>query len=572
MKRWLFAAGTTLLFALVLAASASAAQRYAAPNGTANLSCSQLLPCDIETAINGITMNMPVENDEVIVEPGSYYEIGTASTPLAASLHPGVDLYIHGVAGEPRPQIFLAVSSYGLDLNGSGSMTARYLDIEQSGTGSAVFLSDGTIDELIARTGAANQSGCVVIDATVTNSVCDGTGNDGYGLNSDIGCGSACSTSSTIRNSDLYGTGSGGAGVYASAGSGPATVTVVLTNVIARGGAGGHDLVTLQSAAGATAAITATHSDYVTVDTSGGGTATAAGTPSNIETDPALVNPAGEDFHETAASPTIDAGVTSPANGSLDFDGQTRTEGGLTDIGADEYIAPPTPANGSPSAVSDVGATLNATLNPGHDTTSYAFDYGTSPSLGDTSATGSLQPGLTAQPVAEAISGLTPGTTYYWKLTATNAAGTASTAVTSFETVAAPQLSELMLTPQRFHAAHSGASIAKRKAKTGTLVSYDDTEAATTTFTVEQNRPGMRSGNRCIARPAHPKKKPKRCIRVVVLGTFTHPDTAGANNFRFSGRVHGRRLAKGAYVLSAAPLNSYNLTGAASTASFHITG
>jgi len=90
MKRWLFAAGTTLLFALVLAASASAAQRYAAPNGTANLSCSQLLPCDIETAINGITMNMPVENDEVIVEPGSYYEIGTASTPLAASL--GADI------------------------------------------------------------------------------------------------------------------------------------------------------------------------------------------------------------------------------------------------------------------------------------------------------------------------------------------------------------------------------------------------------------------------------------------------------------------------------------------------
>ena len=572
MRRSLFAVGTTLVFALVLAASASAAQRYAAPSGTANLSCSQLLPCDIETAINGITMNMPVENDEVIVGPGSYYEIGTASTPLATSLHPGVDLNIHGVAGEPRPQIFSAVSSAALYLNGSGSMTARYLDIEQSGTGSAVFLSEGTIDELIARTGAAHQAGCLVIDATVTDSVCDGTGTNGYGLNSDIGCGPPCSTSSTVRNSDLYGTGSGGAGVFDGAGSGPATVTVALTNVIARGGPGGHDLVTVQSAAGAVSAITATHSDYVTVDTSGGGTATAAGTASNIETDPALVNPAGEDFHETVASPTIDGGVTSTTNGSLDFDGQTRTEGGLTDIGADEYIALPTAVSGSPSAVSAVGATLNATVNPGHDTTSYVFDYGTSSNLGDTSATGSLQPGLTAQPVAAPISGLAPGTTYYWKLTATNAAGTASTAVTSFETVAAPQLSELTLTPQRFHAAHSGASIAKRKAKTGTLVSYSDTEAATTTFTIKQDRTGMRSGGRCIARPAHPKKPPKRCIRLVVVGSFTHPDAAGTNSFRFSGHVHGRRLAKGGYELSATPLNSYGLTGAASTASFHITG
>jgi type 1 fimbria pilin len=87
-----FAAAVPVL--LLLAASASAAQRYAAPNGTANLTCTQAAPCDIVTAINGITNNMPKAGDRVILAPGSYYKLGTASTPLSTTLDPPVDINI----------------------------------------------------------------------------------------------------------------------------------------------------------------------------------------------------------------------------------------------------------------------------------------------------------------------------------------------------------------------------------------------------------------------------------------------------------------------------------------------
>jgi len=52
--------------------------------------------------------------------------------------------------------------------------------------------------------------------------------------------------------------------------------------------------------------------------------------------DPMLANPAGLDFHITASSPAIDAGVAN-ASVSTDFDGKNRPQGGGYDIGAFEF-------------------------------------------------------------------------------------------------------------------------------------------------------------------------------------------------------------------------------------------
>ena len=53
---------------------------------------------------------------------------------------------------------------------------------------------------------------------------------------------------------------------------------------------------------------------------------------------PAFVAAATGNFHETAVSPTVDAGLTAAANGSQDLDGNPRAAGASTDIGAYELV------------------------------------------------------------------------------------------------------------------------------------------------------------------------------------------------------------------------------------------
>jgi hypothetical protein len=112
-----------------------------------------------------------------------------------------------------------------------------------------------------------------------------------------------------------------------------------------------------------------------------------------------------------------------------------------------------------------------------------------------------------------------------------------------------PALTKLRLSPGRFRPAN------RRHPTRGTTLAYRDTEAATTTFSVQRKRAGVRRGKRCLAPPKHPRKghrHVKRCTRFVpVKGTFHHADTAGADAVHWNGRIRGRALAPGAYRLLA---------------------
>jgi uncharacterized delta-60 repeat protein len=133
---------------------------------------------------------------------------------------------------------------------------------------------------------------------------------------------------------------------------------------------------------------------------------------------------------------------------------------------------------------------------------------------------------------------------------------------------ARPALSKLKLRPTTFRAAKSGGSIARSG---GSKVSYSMTAAASTTFSVQRAVAGVRRGGKCV-RPATKDgtRKARRCTRyVAVKGTFTHRDTAGANAFRFSGRLKGRRLAPGSYRLVAQPSSPAG-KGTKKTAAFRI--
>jgi uncharacterized delta-60 repeat protein len=115
-----------------------------------------------------------------------------------------------------------------------------------------------------------------------------------------------------------------------------------------------------------------------------------------------------------------------------------------------------------------------------------------------------------------------------------------------------PILSRLRIKPARFPAARRGGSIAAARRR-GAKVSYIDSQAATTTFTVARVLPGRKRGRRCV-KPRPRNRGGKRCTRFARLrGSFRHVDKAGKNSFRFTGRLRRRALRPGRYRLTARP-------------------
>ena len=79
---------------------------------------------------------------------------------------------------------------------------------------------------------------------------------------------------------------------------------------------------------------------------------------------------------------------------------------------------------GAATDVAQTSATLNGTVNPNGESTNYYFEYGTDTSYGSTTESTSAGSGTTNVSVSVEITGLTSGTTYHFRLVATNSSGT----------------------------------------------------------------------------------------------------------------------------------------------------
>lgn len=100
--------------------------------------------------------------------------------------------------------------------------------------------------------------------------------------------------------------------------------------------------------------------------------------------------------------------------------------------------AAPTTRTDAPRDITRSAATLVATITPGGASTTVRFDYGTSTSYGLQSAERTVS-GDAPVEVAIGVTGLTAGTAYHVRATASNSAGTAIGADVSFRTAAAPR-------------------------------------------------------------------------------------------------------------------------------------
>ncbi len=101
---------------------------------------------------------------------------------------------------------------------------------------------------------------------------------------------------------------------------------------------------------------------------------------------------------------------------------------------------PPTVVTAAATSVTTSGATSNGTVNPNGLATDAYFEYGTDPTLAtnSTTSTQAMGSGGSAAPITASVTGLTPGTTYYFRVVATNAGGTSKGTILSFSTPLSP--------------------------------------------------------------------------------------------------------------------------------------
>jgi plastocyanin len=100
--------------------------------------------------------------------------------------------------------------------------------------------------------------------------------------------------------------------------------------------------------------------------------------------------------------------------------------------------AAPVVSTGSASAVSESEATLNGTVNPSEQATSYFFEYGPTAAYGQKTAEASAGSGASPVPESATISGLSAATAYHFRLVAKNVTGTTFGADRAFATTGPP--------------------------------------------------------------------------------------------------------------------------------------
>jgi hypothetical protein len=116
-----------------------------------------------------------------------------------------------------------------------------------------------------------------------------------------------------------------------------------------------------------------------------------------------------------------------------------------TTLGADQTFTtqgPPVVITGTAQGVGTTTATLTGSVDPRGHTTTWHFDWGTTSAYGSKTPNQNMTGSFGAAGVGAAISGLTPATTYHYRLVASNSGGTADGSDATFTTPAAVTIAQ----------------------------------------------------------------------------------------------------------------------------------
>jgi hypothetical protein len=157
---------------------------------------------------------------------------------------------------------------------------------------------------------------------------------------------------------------------------------------------------------------------------------------------------ANETTPQAVGTPNVATNVSAPITGLAVYTPETgtyhyrlvATNGSGSTFGPDRvfHAAPPTLptiGNTESSALTETGATLSTEVNPGKGATSVVFEYGTGLEYGSvTLPSESIGNDETNHPVTAELTGLAPGTTYHFRVVASNFGGTTQGADQTFTT------------------------------------------------------------------------------------------------------------------------------------------
>jgi phosphodiesterase/alkaline phosphatase D-like protein len=380
-RNWLYLTRRALTLAcvslLVIAASASAASRYAVPSAGATAgACGTGAECTLKYAIEGAS-----SGDTVWVAPGTYNVNAAISRNASITVRgSATGVYIKGNGGLAAPVLTLA-----------GGATLREVTVESTSLAPALDL-DGSADRVQVY---SNSGDAMTLHAgsTLSTSVVhtSAPGATALGITSGLLSATSILSAPSVTTSIVNGASSDVTGA-------------LLASVGISGSAYRSSL-----------------SSYAT---DGGGNVNAAAT---------FVSTSANNLQQAANSPTVNTGSNGDG-AAVDIDGRPRTIAEGTDIGAYELPIAPNATTGAATSVISSGATIGATINPRGSLTTYLVKYGkTSPPSGSTGST-TLDAGTVNLTPSTNLTGLTPGTRYYYQVVASNEWGDTNGSILTFDT------------------------------------------------------------------------------------------------------------------------------------------
>ena len=199
------------------------------------------------------------------------------------------------------------------------------------------------------------------------------------------------------------------------------------------------------ASSGAVAVVDTLPADLTATSISGAGWTTDLGTLTCTRSDALAAG---------AAYPSISVTVNVAANAAANVTNTITVSGGsdtnLANNAASDPTtitpaAAPTAITGTANAIGATVATLNGTVNPNGQPATVQFQYGNNTSYDSVAFLPGTVAGVTAQGVSASIKGLLAGTTYHFRVTATNVLGSSSGLDQTFATEA-PGVADLGIT------------------------------------------------------------------------------------------------------------------------------
>lgn len=227
--------------------------------------------------------------------------------------------------------------------------------------------------------------------------------------------------------------------------------------------------------------------------------------------------------------------------------------------------AAPGASTGAATEVTATTATLNGVVNPNKEDTTYVFEYGTTTAYGSTTAVQPAVSGNAGKDVSVTVTGLSPGTTYHFRLVATNPSGSDTgndavftTAAANYPLPPAPQANAVTITAVPALLAFGRSTVISGQVtgpRNGAVVvdlqanafpftgGFKNTGATTTTdatgtyaFTV---KPAAHTRYQVVAKASPPVASPVVEVRVRLAVAFKASDYTArrGQRIKFSGHV-----------------------------------